>query len=173
MKHVDLALLILRCTIGLMLIPHGFNKVRNGIDGTARWFESMGMKPGKLHAYLAAATEMGGGAILALGFLTPLAASSAVSLMLVAIVTAHRKNGFFIFKPGQGWEYCAVVAATALAAGTLGGGRWSLDNAFDITFSGWNGFWITLIVGAGSATGLLAVFWRPPAAAPAATPAKA
>ncbi len=163
-KAADLALLILRLTCGLMIMAHGYNHIFGGgkIQGTAGWFASMGMKPGILHAWLASVTELGAGALLLVGLLTPLAAAGLLSVMVVAWITAHRTNGFFIFKPGQGWEYVAFISFTALALGTLGAGQWSLDSAFGITaFDGWHGFLVTALAGYLGAFGLLAVFWRP------------
>ena len=161
--QLNFALLILRVVTGLMIIAHGYNHVFRGgrIQGTGRWFGSMGMKPGILHAWLASITELTCGLLLVLGLLTPFAAGGVLGVMLVAWVTAHRTNGFFIFKPGQGWEYVAYISFTCVAIGTLGAGEWSLDNAFDITFSDWTGLVITLAVGVGGAATLLAVFYRP------------
>ena len=117
MEHVDLGLLVLRVGVGVTMFLHGWNKVFGGgkLAGTGRWFESMGMKPGWLHARLAAATELGAGLLFALGLLTPLAAAGIIALMVVAGITAHRKNGFFIFRPGQGWEYVMILAIAAFA----------------------------------------------------------
>jgi putative oxidoreductase len=88
-----------------------------------------------------------------------------MSVMVVALVTAHRKNGFFIFRPGQGWEYVAFIALTTLALGTIGAGSWSLDHALDLDvdwFDGMKGFVVTLVAGLGGSGALLAVFYRPP-----------
>src|SRR4051794_27346789 len=161
--QLNLALLILRLATGLMILAHAYNHVFRGgkIQGTGRWFASMGMKPGILHAWLASITEFVCGVLLLAGFLTPLAAGGVMGVVLVALVTAHRQNGFFFFKPGQGWEYVAYIASVCLALGTLGAGEWSLDNAFHSTFNGWVKFVVTLLVGVGGAAGLLAVFYRP------------
>ena len=162
---LNVAVLILRVTIGLMIMAHGYNHIFGGgkIHGTASWFASMGMKPGILHAWLASVTELGAGAMLLAGLLTPLAAGAVMSVMVVAWVTAHRSNGFFIFKPGQGWEYVAFISMTCLALGTLGAGEWSLDNALDwpIKPGSWLGFIVAVVAGLGGAFGLLAVFYRP------------
>jgi putative oxidoreductase len=58
---VSTGLLVIRITLGLMLRTHGTNKVlgSGGIDGTARWFEALGLRPGYLHAWFAAGTEVG------------------------------------------------------------------------------------------------------------------
>src|ERR1700748_1809434 len=92
---VNLALLVLRCAAGTVMLAHGINHIFRGgkIAGTGRWFESLGMKPGVLHAWFASLAEVGGGAMLLLGLVTPLAASAVVGTMVVAFVTNHRGNG--------------------------------------------------------------------------------
>lgn len=126
MTPYDVGLLILRLVLGVTLAAHGYNKFFGGgrIPGTARWFESIGMKPGKFHATVAATTEMAAGLGLAAGLLTPIPAAGFVSLMLVAAWTVHRPNGFFIVK--EGWEYNLVLAASAVVVATLGaaGSAW-------------------------------------------------
>ena len=78
------------------------------------------MKPGVLHAWLASLTELGAGAMLILGLLTPLAAAGVVGVMLVALITNHLKNGFFIFRPGEGYEYVLTLCMVGLAIGAIG-----------------------------------------------------
>jgi putative oxidoreductase len=161
----NLALLLLRVGFGLMMFMHGYNHFFRGgrIAGTGRWFDSLGMKPGRTHAILASTTEIGAGLMFAAGLLTPFAAAGFVGLMTVAIVTVHRHNGFFIIK--EGWEYTSLIALTAVCVSLLGPGEWSLDDALDIAtdLDGWTGFWISLGLGVGAAAALLAVFYRPPA----------
>ena len=94
--------------------------------------------------------------------LTPLAAAGVVGVMLVAWITNHLKNGFFIFRPGEGWEYVMSLTVSGLAIATLGAGEWSIDDAADLSdMAGWSGFWIAVLAGGGGALALLAVFWRP------------
>ena len=97
------------------------------LAGTARWFESIGVRPGRVHAVLASPTELVGGTLLIVGLLTPLAAAMSVGAMLVALVTNHRKNGFFIFRPGEGYEYVLMIIVVSLAVGALGAGAISFD----------------------------------------------
>ena len=124
---IDLVLLILRGVAGLTLAAHGWNKFFGGgrIAGTGRWFDSIGMRPGRLNALLAASSEMGAGVLLTLGLLTPVAAAGVIGVMVVAGWTVHRSNGFFIIK--EGWEYVFILAVMALVSATLGPGAWSLD----------------------------------------------
>ncbi|HZM32757.1 MAG TPA: DoxX family protein [Acidimicrobiales bacterium] len=167
---MNLALLVFRCCVGAVMLAHGLNHVYGGgkIAGTARWFASLGMRPGILHAWLASLTEVAGGVALVLGLLTPLGGAAVMGVMIVAWITNHRGNGFFIFRPGEGWEYVMTLTFAGFALAVLGPGEWSLDEAF-----GWRddlvgtaGLLIALIAGAGGAAALLAGFWRP---APKAT----
>ena len=166
MTPYDVGLLILRLVLGVTLAAHGYNKFFGGgrIPGTARWFESIGMKPGKFHATVAATTEISAGLGLAAGLLTPIPAAGFVSLMLVAAWTVHRHNGFFIVK--EGWEYNLVLAVSAVAVATLGPGRFSLDWViFGVNdpLNGWNGLLISVGLGLAGAIGQLLIFYRPPA----------
>ncbi|BBZ41106.1 DoxX family protein [Mycobacterium conspicuum] len=166
MNYYDVGLLILRVVLGLTLAAHGLNKFFGGgkIPGTARWFESIGMKPGKFHATVAASTETAAGLGLAAGLLTPIPAAGFVSLMIVAAWTVHRANGFFIVK--EGWEYNLVLAAAAVAVATLGPGKLSLDYAIfgeRYWLYGWNGLWLSAGLGLAGAIGQLLIFYRPPA----------
>lgn len=154
-------MLVLRVVFGLFLAYHGLNKVKSGIEGTTGWFRSIGFKWPGLQARVAAATEMGAGVLFAAGLLTPLAAAGMIGVMLVAIVVAHWKVGFFIFKPNQGWEYCASIAVVAFCVGTMGAGRWSLDHALGVGFGGWTGAVIAGGVGVAGALLQLAVSYRP------------
>ena len=166
LNAINLALLVLRCGAGAVMLAHGINHIYGGgkIAGTGRWFESLGMKPGVLHAWFASLAEVGGGAMLVLGLVTPLAASAVVGTMLVAWITNHRGNGFFIFRPGEGWEYVMTLTFVGFALAILGPGEWSLDEALDIRedLVGVTGLVIALVAGVGGAAALLAGFWRPP-----------
>lgn len=121
------------------------------------------MKPGILHAWLASLMEVVGGVLLVLGLLTPFGGAVIIGVMLVAWVTNHRGNGFFIFRPGEGWEYVMTLTFAGLAIAVLGPGEWSLDNTFDLLddFVGSTGLAIAALAGGGGALGLLIGFWRP------------
>lgn len=161
---VDLGLLVLRLVFGLFLVAHGVRKVTSGIANTAGFFASIGMRWSKAQAVIAAITEIGAGLLFAAGLLSPLAAAGVLGVMSVAAFT-HRKNGFFIFMPGQGWEYTVSIAATAAAVGIAGSGRWSLDHAVGLHADDWGGTWapavITLALGLGAAALQLATSYRP------------
>jgi putative oxidoreductase len=167
----NMALLIARVALGAVFLAHGINHIYGGgkIEGTGRWFDSLGMRPGILHAWMASLVEIGAGGLLVLGLLTPLAGAGVVGVMLVAWITNHRGNGFFIFRPGEGWEYVMVLTAMGVVVGTIGPGQWSIDGHVSALQDlwGWPGFGISLGAGGLGAAALLAAYWRPekPAAA--------
>lgn len=166
---IDTGLLILRVCLGLTMAAHGYNKFFGGgrIPGTAGWFDSIGMKPGMLHARIAASTEILAGLGLAVGLLTPVPAAGFVALMLVAAWTVHRNNGFFIVK--EGWEYNLILAVAAVGIAGLGAGQLSLDyalfgtSAFYDYLHGWWGLLIAAVLGLAGGIGQVLIFFRPPA----------
>lgn len=160
----NVALLAVRVFLGVMIFLHGYRKFFGGgkIAGTTRWFESIGMRSGRLNALVAASTEVGVGVLLTLGLLSPLAAAGLISLMVVAITTVHAKNGFFIFNKGEGYEYTLSVAIMALVPGVIGPGRYSLDYAWHVlSWSTTTRFLVTVILGVGGAALQLLAFYRP------------
>lgn len=159
----SLVLLLFRVAVGVVFLAHGYNHVWGGgkIAGTARWFESLGMRPGILHAWFASLTELGAGAMLVLGLLTPLAAAGVIGVMVVAWITNHMKNGFFIFRPGEGYEYVMTLTFCGIALAGLGAGKLSVDHALGIFDPpGWWGA-VFAALGIVAGIGLLVVFWRP------------
>ena len=163
---VDLVLLVFRCGVGADMLAHGVNHIIGGgrIPGVAAWFEALGMKQPLLQAWLASLTEVAAGVVLVLGLLTPFGGAGVVGTMTVAWIINHRGNGFFIFRPGEGWEYVMVLLLCGLVLGTVGAGDWSLDHAIglDDDLIGVPGLLISAVAGGGGALLLLAVFWRPP-----------
>ena len=158
---VDAALLLVRVVVGVTMMMHGYNHWRGGgkIAGTARWFSGLGLRHGVLQAWMSVLTELGAGFLLVAGLLTPLACAAVISVMLVAGLLAHRRNGFFVFR--DGYEYVLLVAVVCLALAVVGPGRASLDHAAGITVTGWAGGGIALGVAAAATAGLLATFYRP------------
>jgi putative oxidoreductase len=160
------ALALARVWLGIMIFAHGWRhlQVTRAGPGIANWFEGLGLKPGPVHAWNVTLTELGVGVVLILGFLTPVSYGALASLMLVAAITNHRKNGFFINNKPEGWEYVVTVAVVSVALGALGPGNWSLDHAFGFSFpfETGNALLITAAVALGGTAAFLAAFWRPP-----------
>jgi putative oxidoreductase len=140
---MELGLLVLRVVVGLLFVGHGAQKLfglfgGHGLQGTAGFFEQgLGLKPGKVHATGAGAAEFFGGALLALGLLTPFAAAALIATMAVAIATVHFSKG--LWSTEGGYEYNAVLMAVAFAVTAVGPGNWSLDHALglDLNGAGW------------------------------------
>jgi putative oxidoreductase len=136
---MDLALLVLRLVVGLLFVGHGAQKLfgafgGGGLDGTAGMFDSIGLRPGWLHARAAGTAEFAGGALLALGLFTPFAAAVLLSVMTAAVITVHAPNG--IWNTNQGYEFNLLIAAVVFALAGIGAGAWSLDNAFGFHLNG-------------------------------------
>jgi putative oxidoreductase len=86
--------LLLRLVVGGLFVGHGTQKLfgwfgGHGLDATAQGFEQLGLRPGRPNAIAAGTAEAGGGALLALGLETPLAASVLIATMLTAIHRVH------------------------------------------------------------------------------------
>jgi len=109
---MNIGLLLLRLTLGLTLAAHGTQKLFGwfggpGLDATGQFFAMLGFPTGRRHALLAGLAETGGGLLLALGWLTPVAAALIFSVMLVGAVTVHIQKGFFA--QNGGYEYTLVL----------------------------------------------------------------
>jgi putative oxidoreductase len=131
--------LLLRLTVGGFFFGHGTQKLfgwfgGHGLDATSGMFEGLGMRPGRRNALAAGVAEAGGGAALALGLATPLAAGTLTSVMLTAIHRVHLKNGPWV--TNGGYEYNAVLIAAVLALAEVGPGDISFDHALGTERSG-------------------------------------
>jgi putative oxidoreductase len=136
---LNLGLLILRLVVGLLFVGHGAQKLFGiwggyGLQGTAGFFEGIGLRPGNVHALAAGLVEFGGGLLLALGLITPVASVALIAVMTAAIITAHFSKGLWV--TNGGYEYNLVLASVALALAATGPGAWSLDNALSISMHG-------------------------------------
>jgi len=127
--------LILRLTLGLVMFPHGAQKLLGwyggfGFDGTLGFFtEKMGIP--WIIAFLIIMGESFGSLGLIVGFLTRFSAASIGVIMLGAITLVHLPNGFFMNwfgkQAGEGYEYHLLVLGISIALTIIGAGRWSVD----------------------------------------------
>jgi putative oxidoreductase len=136
---MDFGLLLLRLTVGLTLSAHGAQKLFGwfggpGLEATGQGLAALGFHPGRRHALMAGLVEAGAGLLLAVGFLTPVAAAIVFSVMLVAGVTVHVKQGFFI--TSGGYEYTLVLGVAGLTIAFTGPGALSLDALVGYSVSG-------------------------------------
>jgi putative oxidoreductase len=156
---MELALLALRLVVGLGFAAHGAQKLfgvfgGHGIAGTAGFFEQIGLRPGRLHAWSAGSAEFFGGLLIAAGLLTPFAAAALIAVMTAAVLTVHVRNGFFV--TNNGYEYNLVLAAALFALAGVGAGNWSLDHALGLALAGTG--WALGALGVGIAGGLGAIY---------------
>lgn len=129
---LDLGLLVVRVVFGLIFAAHGAQKLFGwfggyGIAGTGGWLESSGYRPGRFFATALGLTEFTAGLLLALGFLGPVGPALIVTVMIVAMVTVHWKNAFFVTT--NGIEHPLMFAVAAIGLALTGPGRYSLDYA--------------------------------------------
>jgi putative oxidoreductase len=148
---MSLGLLVLRLVVGLLLIGHGCQKTAGcfrgpGPEKTGAFFESLGLRPGVRMALAAGIGEIAGGALIALGLLTPLGAAVLSAVMIVAIWTAHRGAGLWATEGG--FEYNLVLLAVFFALSGTGPGDWSLDNVLGVDLAGAG--WALAQLGAGA-----------------------
>src|SRR3954470_11816308 len=125
---MDLALLVLRIVVGLLFVGHGAQKLfgiwgGHGLAGTAGFFESIGLRPGRIHAPAAGAAEFVG-ALLMLGLATPLGSLLVIAVMVAAVATVHLPNG--VWATSNGYELNLVYGAVAFALAGIGAGTVSL-----------------------------------------------
>ena len=124
----DAVLLVARVVLGVVLVRHGWQKFSEfGIAGTSASFDQMGVPAPGAAAVFSAVAELGGGILLILGLLVPLAALLVVLDMVGAFLLVHL--GLEPLVTENGWELVGAIAVGALLVGALGAGRASLDHA--------------------------------------------
>jgi putative oxidoreductase len=128
--------LIARLTLGIVMFPHGAQKVLGwfggfGFSGTMNFFTQQMHIPAPL-AFLAIAVEFAGSIGLILGCVSRIAALGIATNMVVAIATVHAPNGFFMNwygnQKGEGFEYHILAIGLALIVIVCGAGKASLDS---------------------------------------------
>jgi len=125
------ALPLLRLAMGLILVPHGCQKLFGwfggmGFDKFTELFDKIGWHPAAFWVALVALTESVGGLMLAFGFFTRFAAAAIFIFMLNAMWQTSAK-GFFWAQGGM--EYALLIGTVALVFLIRGGGKYSIDNA--------------------------------------------
>ncbi len=139
---VGIGLLVLRLALAVIFIAHGGNKLfglfggpgvgPGGLSSTSAFFAFVGLNPSFVLAVLDAVLELGGGLLLAVGFLTRWISIALAASMLVAIWKVHFQWGFFLNwmnapARGNGMEYAIVLIAALACLALSGGGEASVD----------------------------------------------
>lgn len=128
-----MALLITRLVVGLGMAVHGAQKLFGwfggyGLAGTGGFFDTMGFRPGRVFAFLAGAGEFVSGLLVAVGLLGPVGPALMILVMIVAIFSAHWKQGFLASK--NGYEIPLLYAVSVLPLAFSGPGAYSADAVF-------------------------------------------
>ena len=136
-SSITVAHTVIPVAVGSLLAAHGAQKLfglfgGGGIDGTAQFFSSVGIKPGRQAAIASGVAEFGGGAALALGLATSAGAAAVAANMGVA-ATQHVPNGFF--NTEGGFEFPATLGVVAASYLVSGPGSVSLDAALGHVFN--------------------------------------
>ena len=126
--NTDLALLILRVVLGIIMIYHGWPKLTN-LAGTIDGMAGMGVPAPAVAAIFATLAEFVGGVLMLLGAFTDIAGLMFTIDMLGAITFVHAKNGFSVAKSGVEWPL--LLVATALAIALTGPGRYAVGRPAD------------------------------------------
>jgi putative oxidoreductase len=161
---MHIGLFLIQITVGGLVFAHGAQKLLGwfggfGIEGTAGYMESIGLRHGRLMAASAGVVELVGGGLVATGLFMPLGAALVGSAMLVAARTDHRGKGLWIFNYGS--EHVLTNAAAVVGLAIAGPARWSLDSAigWDVHGLAWGiGAAVLALLGGGS---VLTLFRRP------------
>ncbi|PJZ51961.1 DoxX family protein [Leptospira adleri] len=131
----DLGPFLLRVILGLVLFPHGAQKLLGwfggyGFKGTMGYFTGSAGIPA-IVAFLVIIGESLGSVALVFGLLTRFTALSIAIIMLGAALMVHKENGFFInwygAQKGEGYEFHLLAIGAALALTVTGAGAYSLD----------------------------------------------
>jgi putative oxidoreductase len=126
MNHYDdIGKLVLRLSVGILLLMHGLFKLLHGISGISALIQANGWPV--WIAYGVYIGEIIAPALLILGLFTRAGAAVIVVNMLVAVYLAHGHQLFHLTKSG-GWllELQGLYLFGALAITLLGAGRFSV-----------------------------------------------
>jgi putative oxidoreductase len=122
----DVALLIARVGVGVVLLAHGWQKYNEyTLAGTTGAFEGMGVPLPGLAAVFVTTIEIVGGLALIVGLLTPMFALLNMVSMLGALLLVHAPNGVFV--ENGGFELVLALFAGLAVVAVLGAGKLSAD----------------------------------------------
>ncbi len=124
----DLAIGLLRATMGAVFVAHGWPKVfRNtatahGPRRTEQLLRSKGVPYPAVVAQLAGYVELVGGSMVFLGLFTRVAVIPLIVILILAIPMVKWKNGFV-----DGWDWPFTLIIVGIVLLMLGSGEMSID----------------------------------------------
>lgn len=121
----DRGVLMLRLALGTVFVMHGWQKLAvMGHAGVAGFLTQLGVPFPGVSAALLIAVELGGGLALLAGAFTRVAGLLIAAAMLVAVVTVHLPNGYFL---PNGYEFTLTLLLANLSVAMTGAGAYSVD----------------------------------------------
>lgn len=167
---LGVGLLVGRVVIGLLMAAHGAQKLFGwfggyGLKGTGQFMVQLGFQRGTIFAAAAGASEVVSGLLVAFGLLGPVGPAIMISLMVVAAISVHWKNG--VWASAGGIEINLLYAVAAFVFAFSGYGTYSIDSLLGYA-SGWSTSmtWSVLAIGIAGGIANLAIRRHTPATAP-------
>ncbi len=117
-----LALLLLRCALGIIYVSHGYPKLFTETANWLQWFSKAGFPA--WFAYLAGVIEFFGGCLLIVGLFTRLVGLLFAAEMAIAIWKVYLVHGI---RAVRDYEFLLALCVAAFTLATVGAGVISLD----------------------------------------------
>ena len=126
-KNFDMGVLVLRLSLGILLILHGYAKIQKGTGPIEGLLEKNGL-PGML-AYLVFVGEIIAPLMLIFGYRTKIGALLVMATMLVAVfLTALGKVASLTETGAWALELPALFFTGSLALLLMGGGKYAISH---------------------------------------------
>ncbi|MFP3949425.1 MAG: DoxX family protein [Gemmatimonadota bacterium] len=133
----DAGLLILRVSVGLIFLTHGWPKLMNGASETAEFFGQLGIPAPGVSAWFITLLEFAGGLALVLGAFVSILSVLFILHMTAGIFLVHLANGWYVIGPGQGGsEFNVLLIASLLLFILAGSGRPAVDDVISARRAG-------------------------------------
>ncbi|MFC0119111.1 DoxX family protein [Pseudoalteromonas xiamenensis] len=124
-----LATTILRLSLGVMFLAHGFLKLLVFTPaGTAGFFRSLGLP--EFLGPLTMSLELAGGLLLVIGFQVRLVSVLLIPILIGSIVFVHGANGWGFGNAGGGYEYPLFLIMASVVQALLGNGAYAIESRF-------------------------------------------
>jgi putative oxidoreductase len=126
---IDLATLILRLALGVIMVSHGIPKIKKREVLGKKWNDHYGVP--KATIWLTGILQIVGGLALIVGLFTSLTSLvltlDMLAALFICIFNSHHREPFNSVTPVKGWDVNLLLVASLIVVLLLGGGKWSLD----------------------------------------------